>query len=277
MRHADFQRPIAVVTGATSGIGAAFARRLAADGYDLVVTGRRKEKIAQLVKEIEERYGTQVETILCELSNIDHVDRLVRRLVEKDEVAILVNNAGYGLSQSFADVDVETSLTMLKVHIDASLRLIHAVLPSMRKRQKGSIINVSSLASLIPLPEGSVYAATKAFLTLFTESLHLELRRDNIRLQALLPGFTRTDFHDQMALRAARSTAGQPPTDPKRGARFLRFMSAEKVVDKSLKALRRGRVICIPGGSNRTLALFARLLPRRLLYALVSKATAEKR
>jgi len=277
MRHADFQRPIAVITGATSGIGAAFARRLAADGYDLVVTGRRKEKISQLVKEIEERYGTQVETILCELSNIDHVDRLVRRLVEKDEVAVLVNNAGYGLSQPFADADVETSLTMLKVHIDASLRLIHAVLPSMRKRQKGSIINVSSLASLIPLPEGSVYAATKAFLTVFTESLYLELRRDNIRLQALLPGFTRTDFHDQMVLRADKSNPDQVAADPRHGGGMLRFMSAEKVVDKSLRALRRGRVICIPGGTNRTLALFVRLLPRKVVYALVSKATVNKR
>ncbi len=270
MRHADYSRPIAVITGATSGIGAAFARRLASRGYDLVVTGRRKEKIASLVKEIEDEFGTQVETILCELSNPDHVDRLVKRLIEKDEVAILVNNAGFGIGDSFADADLEQFLSMLRVHVDTTMRLIHAVLPGMRRRQKGSIINVSSLLALVPAPQSSVYAGTKAFLNLFTESLHMELKRDNIRVQALLPGFTRTDFHTQMNARNQPTNGDSESRVPARKHTIVRFMRPEKVVDESLSALRRGKVICIPGFRNRVLAGVAKFLPRSLVYAIVS-------
>lgn len=265
MRHADFTRPIAVITGATSGIGAEFARKFAAKGYDLVVTGRRKDKIAQLVKEIEERYGTQVETILCELSNSDHLDRLVRRLSEKDEVAALVNNAGFGIGTQFAEAEVDTFLAMVRVHVDTAVRLVHAVLPAMRKRQRGIIINVSSLMSALPAPTSSVYSGTKAFLTLFSESLHMELRRDNIRVQALLPGYTRTDFHEQMVNRNPGI-----PHEQYRTRGLLRFLPAEKVVNASFRALERGKVVCIPGVSYRAMWVLLKFLPRRLVYALTA-------
>ncbi len=265
MRHADFRRPIAVITGATSGIGAEFARRFAANGYDLVVTGRRKDKISQLVKEIEERYGTQVETILCELSNPDHLDRLVRRLIEKDEVAALVNNAGFGIGTEFAEAEVDTFLAMLRVHVETAVRLVHAVLPAMRKRQRGTIINVSSLMSALPAPTSSVYSGTKAFLTLFTESLHMELRRDNIRVQALLPGYTRTDFHDQMV---SRNPDLRRERYRSRG--ILRFLPPERVVDASFRALESGRVVCVPGFLYRAMWTIVKFVPRRLVYALTS-------
>ncbi|HUX14602.1 MAG TPA: SDR family oxidoreductase, partial [Spirochaetia bacterium] len=237
MRHADYGRPIAVITGATSGIGAEFARRFAEKGYDLVVTGRRKDKISQLVKDLEERYGTQVETILCELSNPDHLDRLVRRLSEKDDIAILVNNAGFGIQRRFAESEVDGFLAMVRVHVETTVRLVHAVLPAMRRRQRGAIINVSSLMSALPAPGSAVYSGTKAFLTLFSESLHMELRPDNIHIQALLPGFTRTDFHDQMLNRELETSSSRF-----RSRGLLRFLAPAKVVQDSLNALKRGKV-----------------------------------
>lgn len=199
MRHATVNRPIAVITGATSGIGREFARQLAERSYDLVITGRRKEKIAELVRELSDLHGTQVETIICELGNVDHVERLAKRLQEKPDISLLVNNAGFGIGTYFSETEILPLVEMVRVHAEASMRLIHAVIPAMQRRQRGAIINVSSMASYAPGPGNAVYSATKAFLTTLSEALYQELRRDGIVVQALLPGFTRTDFHTRMA------------------------------------------------------------------------------
>lgn len=288
MRHAAINRPIAVITGATSGIGAEFARQLAALKYDLVLTGRRKEKISGLVRELEERHGTQVETIICELANPDHVDRLVKRLQEKSDISLLINNAGFGARGNFAEMELAPHIEMLRVHNEACVRLMHAVIPAMQQRQRGAIINVSSVASRVPRPGSAMYSATKAFLSMLSEALHIELKRDGIVVQALLPGFTRTDFHGRMVGRTGErhdsdptnegDDATTPSASPVRSGALantgpLPYMDVSKVVRASLRALERGKPICVPGAIYRGVLTLVPIVPRKVLYAVMKNAS----
>ncbi len=248
----------ALVTGATSGIGAAFAGLLAARGFDLILTGRREEKIRALAAELRDRHGTAVEVVLAELSVRGDLSRLAELSVRR-EVTFLVNNAGFGLGNTFAGGSLESQEAMERVHVGAALRLVHACLPAMR-RDGGAIVNVASLAGLFPLPGSVVYCASKAFLISFSQALAMELAGQGIRVQALCPGLTRSDFHERL---------GPGPADSVRGRRLL-WMEAGEVARRSLACLERGRVVCIPGLANRALALL-RHLPRGLYLPLASR------
>ena len=235
-------KKVAFITGATSGIGAAFARRLAADGYGLILTGRRRELLETLAQELQRNHHVTVETILAELSDPAEVDKLARLMRERT-IDMLINNAGFGMQGRFYEADATREEQMVLVHVLCSLRLTRSALPGMIARGHGAIINVSSLAAFIPMPMNVTYSATKAFLKLFSQSLHIELMGTGVRVQALCPGLTRTDFHGRSGLADDRWL----------NSRFFTWLTAEKVVGVSLNCLRKNKVVCVPGFWNRML------------------------
>lgn len=163
---------IALITGATSGIGAAFARKLANQNYDLILTGRREEKINSLAEELRNQYKVKVEVIIAELSDDATVNALVTKIKNLDNLEILINNAGFGVGGKFFQEDITPYEKMISVHVTATMKLTHAALPKMLAQKKGVIINVSSIVGFFPWMRSIVYAATKAFINLFTEALY---------------------------------------------------------------------------------------------------------
>ncbi len=255
----------AVVTGASAGIGEAFAERLAADRTDLVLVARRLDRLEQLAERLERQRRVAVEVLAADLTDPEDLASLAGRLAERPP-DLLVNNAGFGSSGPFARLPVDGELGQIQLNVLALVRLTHAVVPGMVERGRGDVINVSSLASLSPLPFSTTYGATKAFVTSFTEGLAEELRGSGVRMQALLPGFTRTEFQEV----AGVDTGGVPE---------MAWMSAEAVVEASLAALARGDVRCIPGGANRVVAVVQGSTPsaltRRLLGAFMRRTMDE--
>jgi short-subunit dehydrogenase len=253
-------RPLAVVTGATSGIGAAFARELAARGYDLLLTGRRREVIEGAAGGIRARAGVEVEVLIADFADPAGLAPVEERLRSAAGLTMLVNCAGYGSLSPFLDRGVESHVAMVRVHVEALVRLCSAALPRIIESGGGAIVNVASLAAFMPSPASAMYSATKAFVVSFSESLAMDAAGRGVRVQALCPGLTRTDFHARLGLEQSRS----------RG--LVRWMSADAVVAASLAALERGTVVCVPGFTNRLLVALARLTPRRLYAALAARA-----
>jgi hypothetical protein len=234
---------VALVTGASAGIGAAFARRLATDGYDVVAVARDAARLEALAKELP----TRTEVLPADLTVPDELARVEARV--RKGVDLLVNNAGFGTTGRFVELPVDGEEREIRLNVLAVVRLTHAALEAMLARGAGGIINVSSVAGFQPAPTNATYTATKAFVTTFTESVYEELRGTGIRVLALCPGFTRTEFQ-QRAGYDARQVPGPL------------WMRADEVVDEALAALRRGKAICVPGGLNRAAVAFAHLAPR---------------
>lgn len=250
---------LAVITGATSGIGAAFAAQFAAKGYDLLLCGRREAKIRKLAADLAAAHGIKTEVVLAELSNEQDVSRLLSAITVLNPVTALVNSAGFGMAGYFTE-NPDANMNMLAVHVIAPLKLIAAVAPVMKGRRKGIIINVSSVAAFFPMAKGATYSATKKYLNTFSESLYMELRPFGISVQALCPGMTRTDFHsrDDEGREVARRY-------------FLRWMKPETVARKSLNRIDRKTVVYVPGLLNKFLARVVSHLPRRLYYRLAAR------
>jgi len=248
-------RPIALVTGATSGIGKAFALRLAADGYDLVITGRRTEVITGVAEAIRAAHGVSVEVVIADFAHEQDIVRLEQRIGSMAQLDLLVNNAGYGIEGGFVEEPVEHTLTMNRVHMDVPVRFCKAALAGMLKRGTGDIINVSSVAAFTPTPTMPAYGATKAYLNSFSEALASSLHGTGIRVQALCPGFTKTDFHLRMGY----------TKEYWRNHGIVRWMTPEEVVRVSLRAIGNGRVICIPGFWNHVGLLAGRTRPKWLV------------
>lgn len=233
----------ALVTGASAGIGRSFAEQLAGRGYDLILVARRAERLNQLCERFKDRFGVGAEAFPADLACDADVDRLVRRIEQTDRIEVLVNNAGFGVSGFFYESDAEKNAAMIRVHVLATARLTRAVLPQMIARNKGCVINVSSLASFIAAPGAVSYCATKAYLNSFSRSLQYELAHTSVRVQALCPGFTLSEFHD---LPDAKMDRRQIP-------RWM-WMSSDRVVKISLDAIGSRRVLCVPGLVNRCLS-----------------------
>ncbi len=252
----------AFITGASSGIGAAFAERLAGQGLDLVITGRRREKLETVAAEIVTRHGVDVQVVIAELADETQLAMVAGRVAALPGLEVLVNNAGFGQEGGgFHEQDIAAHEAMLKVHTMATVRLTHAALPAMIANHRGSIINVSSVAGFVPLPNHTMYSATKAFVAVFSESLAMELRGTGVRVQALCPGWTRTDFHTRQGIDPAKVYRERGP---------LKAMTPRAVVDASLRCLARDEVLCVPGFNNRFLSTIPRFLPRRLLHRLLA-------
>jgi len=248
----------ACITGASSGIGEGFARRLAGDGYNLLLHGRREERLIALCDSLRQQFGIRAEYLLAELSHPDELRAFEDRIRRIPDLSLLVNNAGYATIRHFCDEEIDGQEALIRTHVTATVRLTHAVLSGMLARGAGAIINVSSVAGFLNGPGSVTYCATKAYLISFTESLHLEVGRRGIRLQALCPGFTRSDFHSRLG----HDTSGKF---------FKHFVSAEEVVERSLRDLERGKIISIPGLRYKAAAFLPHFLPRRLYYWIVLK------
>lgn len=244
-----------LITGATSGIGKAYAQRFAKEGYNLILTGRRKEKIHAFAKELEKEYHVHVETTIVELSNHKEVDEMIQYVMDK-RIDILVNNAGFGANNLFHEEDLSILEKMVDVHILATMKLTHAVLPGMILRGEGTIINISSESAFLLIPKNATYSGTKAFLKNFTESLYLDLMDTGVKVQVVCPGFTRTDFHEKMGMDKSRQTDHG----------LMKWMSPDQVVDIAMRDLAKNKVVCIPGKYTRMLINLFNLFPRRFYY-----------
>ncbi len=249
MAHA---RRTALVTGATAGIGAAFARRLAADGYDLTLVARDPARLDQVAGDLRARHGTAVEPLSADLATEDGVRAVAERLADPPD--LLVNNAGIGVGQSFLRSDPADEARQLRLNVEAVLGLTHAALPAMTRRRHGAVVNVSSVAGFGPVQPGSTYSATKAWVTTFSESVGRQAGRYGVRVMALCPGFTRTEFHE----RAAIDTAGSPE---------WMWLKADDVVNVALRDLGRGKLVSVPDWRYKAAVFAIRHLPRPLLYA----------
>lgn len=239
---------LALITGASSGIGAEFARKLAARGHNLVLVGRRKERLEAVAGEVRQRFGVDAEVVVADLADQNQLERLEGIIDQRGAFDFLVNNAGFGTTGRFAAVEREKHLAMLRVHAEAMVRFTHAVLPAMKTAGRGTIINVSSVAGLLKLPGSTLYVATKAFINSFSESLALEVRRYGVRVQALCPGFTVTEFHDREEFANWRRDSV-----PK-----MLWMDVGDVVDLSLEAVGRGPVVFVAGFRYKLFVLLAR-------------------
>jgi len=250
----------ALITGATSGIGAEYARRLAADGYNLIITGRREGKIKALADELFQTYESNVEVILVELSNSVQIDEFIKSIKDR-EIDLLINNAGFGTVKFFHQEPFENQEKMIMTHIVAHTKIIYALLPKMINKRAGIIINVSSSGAFLPSPKTVTYSGTKAFLVAFTESLHLELEGTGVQVQVVCPGLTRTDMHVRLGI-PEEATAEWGP---------FKWISPQEVVECSLRCLKKKKVLCLPGRMNRIQIFMRRLIPESLYYKTTSR------
>ncbi|RKE22441.1 SDR family oxidoreductase [Streptomyces sp. TLI_171] len=252
----------ALITGATAGIGAAFANRLARDGRDLVLVARDVERLAATAAELTARHGVRVETLAADLATETGIEAVEHRLRDSEQpVDLLINNAGFGNRGAYLDVPVQDEIDMVKVHIEAVLRLTTAAVPGMRERGFGAVVNVASVAAFVPR---GTYGATKAWVVNFTLGIARDLAGSGVRLQALCPGFTRTEFHQ----RAGMGTSSIPSWG---------WLTAERVVNDSLADLARNRPLCVPGKRYKAAVAAARLLPAGGLGKLSNTAGRDYR
>lgn len=255
----------ALVTGASSGLGVAFARQLAAMGADLVITARRADNLAAVAREIEEKHGVKVTVIALDLSEPDAPAKLFAETEGKGRpIEILINNAGGGLHQNFADTEWDRLARQIQLNVVSLTELTHLFVRAMRDRGTGQILNVSSIGAYTPTPTYATYSAGKAFVRDFTEALAYELRDTRIRVCCLCPGGTLTEFHQ---------AAGQ--TLP--AAFRATFMTAERCAAIGLGALFGGRRNIISGLINHISMFMLRFLPRRMMVWITALTMGEPR
>jgi len=258
----------ALVTGASSGIGAAFARELASRGHALVLVARRVDRLEALAAELRERHGVGVECIACDLADPRAPDGLLEETKRRGiAIDMLVNSAGYGVTGSLVSREWRTHEHFIQVMITAPTELCYHFIPAMRERGFGRVINVASFAGLMPAPAGhTLYAASKAYLIRFSEALALENRHHGINVCALCPGFTLSEFHDVTGSRKSVSTM------PK-----WVWLDAGKVAREGLDAVERGTIVFVNGAHYRAIRTLFKLLPDRLALWLIARYSASFR
>ena len=244
-RPGQTKRPRALVTGASSGIGAEFARQLAHRGYDLVLVARRRDRLEQLASEV----GGNVEVIDADLSTQAGVDAIASRL-KRGDIDMLINNAGFGTNGEFSGLPLDRELQEIDVNVRALTQLCHAALVPMKEKRAGTIINVASTGAYQPVPYMATYAATKAYVLFLSEALHEEAKSYGVTVTCLCPGLTRTEFHDVANVNTNTAML-------RRG-----WATPEKVVKSALRAAESGSAIAVPGGMNKMTANLPRLVPR---------------
>ena len=255
-------RRLALVTGASAGIGAAFCRIYASHGYDVALTARWAERLDDLAGELRARFGVEALTIPADLADPKAPEMILQRLAAQGRVVdVLVNNAGYGVPRGFLDSPWETHEAFLRVMLTAPTELAYRVLPGMAERRFGRIVNVASLAGLIPgSPGATLYGAVKSYLIKTSQSLHLETLGKGVHVSALCPGFTYSEFHDVNATREQISRSAPP---------WL-WMDAEAVAAAGYAAVEANRPICVPGVPNKAIAAGVKLAPDAWALALMA-------
>lgn len=264
--HASRRR--ALISGASSGIGAAFARELASRGFDLALTARREDRLRALADELRAAHGVDAQVLTDDLADRNAPERLAAQIQARGwRIDWLINNAGYGVPGDFLASDWKTHADSIQVLMVAPTQLCHLLLPGMRARNHGRIVNVASLAGLIPgTPKHTLYAAAKSYLIKFSQSLALENRASGVNVCALCPGFTYSEFHD---VTGAREKVSKMP-----GWMWLR---ANDVVRHGLDAAERGEIVHVTGGVNRAVKALFELLPDGLALRLIARRARQFR
>jgi hypothetical protein len=253
--------PIALVTGGTSGIGAAFARALAARGDDLVLVARDADRLTETARELTQRHGVDVETLPADLADPADVARVAERLASADRpVDTLVNNAGLGVRAKLADADLSPHDHAIDVMVRAVLHLSGAAARTMRERGAGTIINVGSTAGYATLGH---YSAIKSWVSVYTESLAVELAGTGVSAMVLCPGWVRTEFHDRASLNVS---AIPGPL----------WLDADRLVSDALADAAKGKVVSIPSRRYKVLIFFARHAPRRAIRAVSARINSRR-
>lgn len=252
------ERRTALITGASAGIGEAFARRLAALGYDLIISARRVERLEGLAAELRRDYGIAVSCTPADLSQLEEIQKLEAVIKETGNLELLINNAGFGISGHYVEQSIDRHQRMIDVHITATVRLTHAALRGMIARHRGFVINVSSIAAWVQVGAGPGYCASKVYLNSFSTNLDGAVRDQGVRIQALCPGYTYTEFHN-----SADYQGTERETLPK-----WVWMTAEEVVDESLRRLGSEKAIVIPGLKNRIAVFFLNSFISRLIMRI---------
>lgn len=246
----------ALITGSTAGIGAAFARRLAADGHNLVLVARDTKRLREQATELHDRHGIEAEVLTADLAEDAGIESVAARLGDRrNPVDLLINNAGFGNKGRYLDVSMADELRMLKVHCEAVLRLTSAAAEAMRERGRGGVVNVASVAAFVPR---GTYGASKAWVVQFTQGAARDLAGSGVRLMALAPGFVRTEFHE----RAGMGTDNIPG---------WMWLDADKLVAAALADLARGRTLSVPDPRYKVLTGLAKLAPRNLVGGISSR------
>jgi uncharacterized protein len=246
-------RPTALVTGASSGIGAAYARLLAAEGYHLVLVARDARRLEQLAAELTERHRVQAAVLPADLATDEGMAAVEARL-RAAPVDLLVNNAGMSLNRPFLESTADLEETLLRVNVHAVLRLTLAALPGMVERGRGDVINVSSVSGFGSVMPGSTYPASKAWVINFSESVAHSVRRYGVRVLALCPGYTRTELHQRAGINMSRTPGWM-------------WLDAVDVARDGLRDLRKGKLVSVPNWKYKLAAFGIRHAPRRLLQA----------
>jgi short-subunit dehydrogenase len=240
----------ALITGATAGLGAEFARQLAEQGHHVVLVARDTARLQAGAAELENRYGVRAEVLAADLTDDGGVAAVVKRLSDPARpVEILVNNAGMGLLRSFADNDIAEEKRHLKLHVETAMELAHAALQGMLQRQSGRIINVASVAAFLPR---ETYSAAKAWLLSFSRWANLAYAGRGVKVTAVCPGFTHTEFHDRMGMDTAVAPAWM-------------WLRAEQVVREGLADNEKGRAVSIPSKRYKLLVAATRVVPNRFV------------
>ena len=247
-------RPVAVITGPTSGIGAGYARRYASDGYDLVLVARDVDRLTQLAGELKGE-AASIETLPADLADPAGHDKVAERLAAG--VRVLVNNAGFGTSGEFWATDPELLQAQLDVNVTAVMHLTRAALPAMLDAGTGTVINIASVAGMVP-GRGSTYSASKAWVISFSEGLAVGLQGTGVGVHAVCPGYVHTEFHTRAGLDMAKLPS------------FL-WLEVDDVVGQSLADVASGKVISIPGPQYKAIVTAGRMIPRGLMRALTKR------
>ncbi|MGE4365256.1 MULTISPECIES: SDR family NAD(P)-dependent oxidoreductase [Mycolicibacterium] len=245
-------RPVALITGPTSGLGEGFARRYAVDGFDLALVARDVERLNRLAAELHDEAGTNVEVIRADLA--DAADRAVVADRLRAGVRVLVNNAGFGTSGEFWSADYALLQAQLDVNVTAVMQFTHAALPPMLAAGEGTVLNVASVAGLLP-GRGSTYSASKAWVVSFSEGLANGLGGTGVGVHALCPGFVHTEFHERAGIDMA-------------GTASFWWLEVDDVVRETMASIAKHKVVIIPGLQYKALTTGGRMVPRNLVRAL---------
>lgn len=252
-------RQLAVVTGASSGIGRAIAVELARRGYDLIATGRNEEALSDLATEITASHDSLVETLVADLARSDDRKKLSAMLASR-KIEVLVNNAGSGVKGDFADTSIDDEVALIDVQLVATLELTKAVLPAMKARNSGRILNVSSVYAFAPVPQQSVYSAAKSFIYSFSAAIRNELSKSGISVSVLAPGITRTAFRTRAGI-ADKPNSG---------------LSAETVAAAAVEGTLAGRALIVPGIANRLFVFASKHLPTSMTIGLINLINSKR-
>lgn len=251
--------PIALVTGGTAGLGAEFARQLAASGHDLVLVARDEQRLADAQHRLGTRYGVRVDVLPADLTTDTGCAAVTDRIMDVQRpVDVLVNNAGLGMYKVFGTSELVDEERQLDLNVRAVLRLAHAAVRAMTGRNHGRIVNVSSVAGFVPRGSNATYSASKAWVTMFSEALAVQLHGTHVTATAICPGFTRTEFHE----RAEADMTHVPDR---------MWLRAEDVVREGLADAMRGKPLSVPSRQYRTLVTATRLLPRSVLRRIMTR------